>query len=112
GRAGAVELDPRSLEPGDAVERGHEHLEALLGRRDDATVLLPGTPRDDDEHSIERQLVARRAGIHQVTHVDGIEGATEDPDPLVRRGAAHCPSLRRTLDEPCVATASRTAPEP
>ena len=38
--------------------------------------------------------------------------ASPYPDSLVRLGSAHRRSLRRTLDEPCVANGARTAPEP
>ena len=92
----------RGLEADHTVERGYEHLEPLLGGRDHAPVLLPRIAGRNDEHPVEAELVAGGAGVHQMAHVNRIEGSAEDPDLLTGLGSAHRRSLRRTLREPFV----------
>ncbi len=108
GGAIAVELDPGSLEADRAVERGGEHLVAGLGRRNHTSVLLPRIAGRDHQDPVESQLVAGGTRVHQMAHVNWIEGAAEDPDLLAGLGSAHRASLRRTLREPRV-TAAREA---
>ena len=82
--SGAVELESRCFESVDTVDRGFDHRETRVARRDHASVLLPRITRDDEQHLIERELVAGRDRGNEMRDVHRIERATEDADALHR----------------------------
>ena len=66
-----------------------DHREPLLRRRDDLAPLLPRIAGRHHEHPVEAQVGAHVDRGDDVADVDGVEGATEDPQPL-----RHARSLR------------------
>ena len=81
-RARPVDLDrataraPRRRRPRRAPSR------ARVSRRDDRAALLPRVARDDEDHPIECELLARFERGHEMADVHRIEGAPEDPEAL------------------------------
>ncbi|MDQ1460232.1 MAG: hypothetical protein QOI08_1716 [Actinomycetota bacterium] len=84
GRSVAVDFDPRGLEPLDAVDRGGDHLEAGLGRRELAAPFHPRIAGDDDQDALEPELIASRGRGREMRDVHGIERAAEDAEALHR----------------------------
>ena len=79
------DLEIAGLEPLDVADGRGDHGQAVGRRADRSGVgLLPGHVGHRQQDAIERELVAHVDGGDQVAHVGGIEGATEDADPLAR----------------------------
>jgi hypothetical protein len=57
------------------------HRVAVRGGGDRPPVLVPGLPRRDEQHLVERQRAGGLARLEQVAMVDRVEGAAEDAEP-------------------------------
>ena len=82
GRRAALDLDARSLDTVDAVDRRRDQRKPVDGRRDDGAALLPRIPGDHHEHSIQPEGGAGVDRGHDVAHVHWVERAPEDTDSL------------------------------
>ena len=85
GRAFTFHLDAGRLEAGDGFHRRLHHVETIGGRRHDQPVLLPRVTGDHEQGAIEVESFVRGECRDQVTDMNGIEGAAEDPEPFAHR---------------------------
>ena len=109
GRARAAQLEVGDFQAAAALaDGGFNHCVAVARGGDGAAALHPGVAGGDQQHAVELEGDGRGVGEVQVGAVDGIKGAAEHADALVRaelqrrpggaqRSHSQTSSLRPTL---------------
>jgi hypothetical protein len=81
-RATSLDLYPARFHPGDALHRCSNDAEAVLCFCHVAdTYLLPWLVRHNEEYAVEGKRVPHAHCRYEMSHVNGIEGSSEDPGP-------------------------------